>query len=99
MQGGLVNETEEDEDDCEECPQDQIMTIRQTSPVFSEPEFIDEDKIDIDANEIVTPTPQSVVWLAELVATTSMRNERIPRKGPKLDQTNAKRILEDLRRS
>ena len=25
-----------------------------------------------------------------------MRNERIPRKGPKLDQTNTKRILEDI---
>ena len=37
-----------------------------------------------------------LVWLAELVATTSMKNERIPRKGPKLDQTNTKRILEDI---
>ena len=79
-----------------DCPQDQIKKIRQTSPVFSEPEFIDEEKIDIDSNEIVKPTLQSVVWLAELVATTSMRNERIPRKGPKLDQTNTKRILADI---
>ena len=94
-QGGLVAETEEDEDGCD-CPQDQIMTIRQTSPVLSEPDIIDDDKIDIDAHEIVKPTLQSVVWLAELVATTSMRNERIPRIGPKLDQTNAKRILEDI---
>ena len=81
-QDGLINETEDDEEDCDECPQDQIMTIRQTSPVLSEPDFIDEEKIDIDSNEIVKPTLQSVVWLAELVATTSMRNERIPRKGP-----------------
>ena len=48
--------------------------------------------IDIDSNEIIKPTLQSVVWLAELVATTSMRNER----GPKPDQTNTKRILEDI---
>ena len=95
-QGGLINETEEDEEDIEDCPQDQIMTIRQTSPVFSEPEIIDEEIVDIDSNEIIKPTLQSVVWLAELVATTSMRNERIPRKGPKLDQTNTKRILEDI---
>ena len=66
------------------------MTVRQTSPTFSEPEFIDEEKIDIDSNEIIRPTLQSVVWLAELVATTSMKNERIQRKGPKLDQTNTK---------
>ena len=95
-QDGLMNEAEEDEEDPEDCAQDQIMTVRQTSPVFSEPEFIDEEKIDIDSNEIIKPTLQSVVWLAELVATTSMKNERIPRKGPKLDQTNAKRILEDI---
>ena len=25
-----------------------------------------------------------------------MKNERIPRKGPKLDQTNTKRILDDI---
>ena len=95
-QGGLINEIEEDEEDVEDCPQDQNMTVRQTSPVFSEPEIIDEEMIDIDSNEIVKPTLQSVVWLAELVATTSMRKERIPRKGPKLDQTNTKRILEDI---
>ena len=95
-QGGLINETEEDEEDVEDCPQDQIMTVRQTSPGLSEPEIIDEEIIDIDSNEIIKPTLQSVVWLAELVATTSMRNERIPRKGPKLDQTNTKRILEDI---
>ena len=91
-----MNEAEDDEEDYEDCPQDQIMTVRQTSPVLSEPEFIDEDKIDIDSNEIIRPTLQSVVWLAELVATTSMRNERIPRKGPRLDQVNTKRILEDI---
>ena len=91
-QGGLVNDPEEDE----ECPQEQIMTIRQTSPVLSEPDLIVEERIDIDSHEIVKPTLQSWAWLAELVATTSMLNDRIPRKGPKLDQTNAKRILQDI---
>ena len=95
-QGGLINETDDNDEEIEECPQDQIMTVRQTSPVISEPEFIDEEKIDIDSHEIIKPTLQSVVWLAELVATTSMKNERIPRKGPKLDQTNTKRILDDI---
>ena len=95
-QGGLINEADDNDEEIEDCPQDQIMTVRQTSPVISEPEFIDEDKIDIDSNEIVKPTLQSVVWLAELVATTSMKNERIPRKGPKLDQSNTKRILADI---
>ena len=95
-QGGLINETDDNDEDNDECPQDQIMTVRQTSPVISEPEFIDEEKIDIDSNEIIKPTLQSVVWLAELVATISMKNERIPRKGPKLDQTNTKRILDDI---
>ena len=72
------------------------MMVRQTSPVMSEPEFIDEEKIDIDSHEIIKPTLQSVVWLAELVATTSMKNERIPRKGPKLDQTNTNGFLKTL---
>ena len=74
-QDGLINETEDDDED-DECPQDQIMTVRQTSPVIAEPEFVDEEKIDIDSHEIIKPTLQSVVWLAELVATTSMKNER-----------------------
>ena len=95
-QGGLIIEADDNEEEIEDCPQDQIMTVRQTSPVISEPEVIDEDKIDIDSNEIIKPTLQSVVWLAELVATTSMKNERIPRKGPKLDQSNTKRILADI---
>ena len=94
--GGLINETDDNDEDIEECPQDQIMTVRQTSPVISEPEFIDEEKIDIDSHEIIKPTLQSVVWLAELVATTSMKNDRVPRKGPKLDQANTKRILADV---
>ena len=46
------------------------------------------------SNEIIKPTLQSVVWLAELVATTSMKNESNPRKGPRLDQTYTKRILD-----
>ena len=85
-QGGLAEEPEDDEEEDMECPQEQIMTLRQTSPVLSEPEF-DEDKIDIGSSEIVKPTLQSLVWLAELVATTSMKNERIPRKGPRWDLT------------
>ena len=92
-QGGLINEAEDNDEDIEECPQGQIMTVRQTSPVISEPELIDEDKIDIDSHEIIKPALQSVVWLAELVATTSMKNERIPRKGPKLDQTTPNGFL------
>ena len=95
-QGGLVNDPDEEDEDYEECPQEQIMTVRQTSPVLSEPDVIVEERIDIDSHEIVKPTLQSVVWLAELVATTSMSNDRIPRKGPKLDQSNARRLLQDI---
>ena len=34
-QGGLVNDLDEDDEDYEECPQEQIMTVRQTSPAVS----------------------------------------------------------------
>ena len=95
-QGGLVEEPKEKTEEDMECPQEQIMTLRQTSPVLSEPEVFDEDKNDIDSNAIAKPTSQSLVWLAELVATTSMKSERIPRKGPRLDVTNSKRILQDI---
>ena len=35
-QGVLVEEPEEEEEEIMECPQEQIMTVRQTSPVLSE---------------------------------------------------------------
>ena len=70
-QGGLVEEPEKEDGENMVCPQEQIMAIRQTSPILSEPKVFHEDKIDIDSNEIAKPTSQSIVRLAEMVATTS----------------------------
>ena len=77
-----------------ECPQEQIMAIGQTPPIVSEPKMFHENKIDTDSNEIAKPTSQSIVWLAGMVATTSMKTKRIPTKRPRLDVTNAEQILQ-----
>ena len=81
-QDGLINEPEEDDEDCEDCPQDQIMTVRQTSPVFSEPERIDDEKIDIDSNELSNPHLNQWYgrrnWWPPLRLKMSVFQERVP---------------------
>ena len=47
--GCLLGEME-DEEDMEDCPQEQIMTVRQTTPALSEGDLFDEDLVDIDLN-------------------------------------------------
>ena len=81
-EGGLIKEPQEmDEDD---CPQEQIMTVRQTSPALSEGETYGIDELDLDANAVFRPTLQAVLWLSELIATTTLRKEKVTKKGPKV---------------
>ena len=56
-EGGLLKELSDVEDD--DCPQEQIMTVRQTTPAFSEGEFY--------ANSVFRPALQAVLWLSELI--------------------------------
>ena len=46
----------------EECPQEQIMTVRQTSPTISEGEVYLADELDLDANSVFRPTLQAVAY-------------------------------------
>ena len=53
-EGGLLKEPSElDEDD---CPQEQIMSVRQTSPTLSEGELYLAEELDLDANAVFRPT-------------------------------------------
>ena len=52
---------------------EQIMTVRQTSPTLSEGEIYMADELDLDANSVFRPTLQAVLWLSELIATTTLR--------------------------
>ena len=65
-QGGLFSEPE-DEDDIDECPQEQIMTVKQTSPTLSAGKLFDEERVDLDSNTVIRPTLQAVLWLSELL--------------------------------
>ena len=47
--GGLRLECEEGED-TDECPEEESMTVRQTSLVISEGEVFDEERVDVDLN-------------------------------------------------
>ena len=73
-EGGLLQEPQETDD--EDCPQEQIMTVRQTSPAVSEGEVYLEDGLDLDSNAVFRPTLQAVLWLSELIATTTLRSPR-----------------------
>ena len=83
--GGLLGEME-DEEDMEDCPQEQIMTVRQTTPALSEGGLFDEDLVDIGSNATVRPTLRAVLWLSELIATTALHKDKVTRKGPQCDQ-------------
>ena len=49
-----------------------------------------------DANAVVRPTLQAVLWLSELVATTTLRKERATKRGPKFDQVVTTRAMHDI---
>ena len=59
-EGGLLKEPSEFDD--EDCPQEQIMTVRQTSPTLSEGELYMAEDLDLDANSVFRPTLQAVLW-------------------------------------
>ena len=46
-EGGLLKEQSDIEDD--DCPQEQIMTVRQTSPAISEGEFCMAEDLDLES--------------------------------------------------
>ena len=93
-EGGLLKEPSEIDE--EDCPQEQIMTVRQTSPTFSEGEISMAEELDLDANAVFRPTLQAILWLSELIATTTLRKEKVTKKGPKLDDAIATRAMHDI---
>ena len=93
-EGGLLKEPSEIDD--EECPQEQIMVVRQISPTLSEGEIFMADELDLDANSVFRPTLQAVLWLSELIATTTLKKEKVTKKGPKLDDVVTTRAMHDI---
>ena len=72
------------------------MTVRQTSPALSEGEIHMIDELDLDANSVFRPTLQAVLWLSELIATTTLRKEKVTKKGPKSDDVVTTRAMHDI---
>ena len=93
-EGGLLQEPQETDD--EDCPQEQIMTVRQTSPALSEGEVYLDEGLDLDANAVFRPTLQAVLWLSELIATTALRKEKVTTRGLKQDEVVTTRVMHDI---
>ena len=93
-EGGLLKELSDAEDD--DCPQEQIMTVRQTTPAFSESEFYVAEDLDLDANSVFRPTLQAVLWLSELIAITTLKKEKVTKKGPRSDDVVTIRAMHDI---
>ena len=93
-EGGLLKEPSDFDD--EDCPQEQIMTVRQTSPALSEGEFYMAEDLDLDANSVFRPTLQAVLWLSELIAITTLKKEKVTKKGPKSDDVVTMRAMHDI---
>ena len=93
-EGGLLKELPDAEED--DCPQEQIMTVRQTTPAFSESEFYGAEDLDLDANSVFRPTLQAVMWLSELIAITTLKKETVTKKGPKSDDVVTMRAMHDI---
>ena len=93
-EGGLLKELSDAED--EDCPQEQIMTVRQTTPAFSESELYVTEDLDLDANSVFRPTLQAVMWLSELIAITTLKKETVTKKGPKSDDVVTMRAMHDI---
>ena len=72
------------------------MTVRQTSPTFSDGEMCMMDELDLDANSVFRPTLQAVLWLSELIATTTLRKDKVLKKGPRLDEEVTTRAMHDI---
>ena len=93
-EGGLLKESSEFDD--EDCPQEQIMTVRQTSPTLSEGEIYMAEDLDLDANSVFRPTLQAVLWLSELIAMTTLKKEKVTKKGPHSDDVVTMRSMHDI---
>ena len=51
----------------------------------------------MDSNVVAKPILQAVLWwLAELIATKSLRDERVTRKDPQSDRVIAARMMRDI---
>ena len=61
------------------------MTVRQTSPALSEGEFYVAEDLDLDANSVFRPT-----------AITTLKKERVTKKGPKSDDVVTMRAMHDI---
>ena len=54
---GYSRDVEEVEDnDSEDLPQEQVMSVRQTSPAFSEGEVRVEEQLDVESSSALRPT-------------------------------------------
>ena len=62
-EGGIIEEPD-DSEELSDCPQEQIMTVRQTSSVMSEGEVCVEEMLDLDAHAVFRPTLQAILWLS-----------------------------------
>ena len=72
------------------------MSVRQTSPTLSEGEMYLVEELDLDANSVFRPTLQAVLWLSELIATTTLRKERVTKNGPRFDEEVTVRTMHDI---
>ena len=74
FKAGLPMEGGNDEENADECPQEQIMSVRQTSPGKGSEGDIFFAKSDLTLTQMlfVKPTLQAALWLSELIATTTL---------------------------
>ena len=99
QKGSCSNWQEEEKQEDElVCPQGRLMTVHQTSPgTLSEGDVIDEEtNIDINSNRIIRPTLQVVLCLAELIATTGLKDDRVKKQSPHADSAVAVRAIHDI---
>ena len=84
------------EEESSECPQERLVTVRQTSPVMSEGEIYVEEMLDLEANAVFRPILQAILWLSELIATTRLRKEKVTKRGLRCDQPRTTRAMHDI---
>ena len=53
-------------------------------------------KVDLEANAVFRPTLQAILSLSELIATTTLRKEKVTKKGPRCDQAVTTRAMHDI---
>ena len=85
-----------EENDSEDLPQEQVMSVRQTSPTFSEGELGVEEQLDVESSSALRPTLQAMLWLSELVAGTTLKGEAVHKSGPRHNPKESTLTLQDV---